>query len=799
MMPSDAKPSASPPPHAAGRSLPAWLEPVLLTLLTWLTLITFPILHPLSLDPSWRMALDYFAQTDFQFGTDIVFTYGPLGYLSATQATDRNFTAHLLWQIGLNLPLAAMLVNAGRELGGLRKFFYYAFLLCLAAGFADVFQIIAILLSNLLLLQERVNKRPWLSAGIVAITGLLALVKFTNLMYALFAVACVVTAFGYQRQWRRAGLIAAAFVTTYCAGWLACGQSLTNIPIYFLNSLEVAAGYVATMGLQEPRIMFWYGVTSGLLLVVYLTLTLWRPENPSLALAAWAIAGAGGFLNWKHGYVRADGHMLAHFFYALFFVSLHGSLLSIARPFRLLQAGIAAGILAIAVLAISWMSPSTLLYGPGIFNERIVTNLRNLRDLAATRQKMIDEYHRMKSDLRMPSLQILGQDGRRVDVLGHEVGFAVVNDVNYHPRPTLQGYGAQNPHLADLNYQAYADPIRAPALVLSREETVDDRLPTLDDARVRRHLYHHYHYVMNENGFLVWMPNASVDASLDERVLIEEHTVGFGEMVETPHRGDELIYCEVDIPSTLLGKLRSFLYKPPPVYAKTDDGGSDQRRFLLPPDMARAGFLTYPYFSNQDNIVRYWHGELAPRLMRFSVETDEDAKKYFSDEIHVRFYAYPPIPRTGEPPPKPEALTFRPVGRIPKSVETDIGVAAAPGPAGAPERLLVHAPSALVFALDGNVRRVAGVFGLFEGAYTGNGDTDGVDFSIAWRPDAASAPTVLWQRGLAPKTEPGDRGAQPFAVTVPEGAGELILRTQPGNRGNLAYDWAYWTEVTFEP
>jgi hypothetical protein len=33
------------------------------------------------LDPSWASVLSYFAKSRFQFGTDVIFTFGPLGYL----------------------------------------------------------------------------------------------------------------------------------------------------------------------------------------------------------------------------------------------------------------------------------------------------------------------------------------------------------------------------------------------------------------------------------------------------------------------------------------------------------------------------------------------------------------------------------------------------------------------------------------------------------------------------------------------------------------------------------------------
>jgi hypothetical protein len=85
----------------------------LLTMLLTLLLIRMPTPPVLGLDGSWSMALLYFHQHGFQFGRDIIFTYGPLGFLVAPTYFGQVPLFRLIWEVGANLALAAALVNIG--------------------------------------------------------------------------------------------------------------------------------------------------------------------------------------------------------------------------------------------------------------------------------------------------------------------------------------------------------------------------------------------------------------------------------------------------------------------------------------------------------------------------------------------------------------------------------------------------------------------------------------------------------------------------------------------------------------
>ena len=57
---------------------------------------------------------------------------------------------------------------------------------------------------------------------------------------------------------------------------------------------------------------------------------------------------------------------------------------------------------------------------------------------------------------------------------------------------------------------------------------------------------------------------------------------------------------------------------------------------------------------------------------------------------------------------------------------------------------------------------------------------------------------TLFDRLLRPATEAKDRGMQSFDVPLPSGGGRVILEITPGPKGDISFDWTYWSRVKFE-
>lgn len=116
--------------------------------------------------------------------------------------------------------------------------------------------------------------------------------------------------------------------------------------------------------------------------------------------------------------------------------------------------------------------------------------------------------------------------------------------------------------------------------------------------------------------------------------------------------------------------------------------------------------------------------------------------------------------------------------------------------AGHHRAVFAHAPSEIALAPPEGSKRITGLYGLFDNCYQDGGQCDGVEFVVD-HVDAAGLRKTLFHRLLLPATEASDRGPQSLDLDVTGKDGEIVLMTRPGPAYDLAWDWSYWSEITF--
>ena len=787
-------PSSPAPPSTLSRLggvSVAWLGQAALWAILWLGLISFPQPPAAGLDPSWRMTLGYAMLHQLQFGVDLVFTYGPLGYLLPATNSGGLYVDHLVWQVGANAVFATTIWLLGRSLRGWKLAIYYVTFVAFGVSYGDAVHISMILLLALALLREPVAVRRWLVVLAGAMLAVLALVKFTNLMLAVFAVACVAGHHAWRRRWVDFGVVSVGFGGSFLVGWALCGQHLGNLPAYFINSLNASLGYGDGMAVYETAPVFALGLGAALSVAGYYALTLYGRRDFPRALAMALIAAATSFINWKHGYIRADGHVFAHYITCLLVAASFPVLLDDDGPLRGWKRALLGLTAAFSLAGAYIVSPNSITDAPAIWNYHVKTTVNALKLLPVFVRNSKSEYATVAKANTLAGLKAyVGRSS--IDMMGSEQSYLLFSGLNYTPRPVFQSYFPYTGRLLRLNEDFYKSE-RAPTYVAQRLDTIDYRLPANEDSLATRYLYHHYTFVTNEAGFLLWHRNPP-DPALDPVTPLSSTRVAFAQAVAVPTHGDDPIWGEVEVRPSLLGRLRAFLYKAPILTIKVADSANNQNTYRLIRDMARTGFLLYPHFTNNYHVERFEGGDAPTRVTQFSVELPEDDRKYFQSEIEVRFSTLQPFPHTAAAP--SQELTqarFRMFDRAPMSVNALY--AATPLLEDGHEVLSAHPPSAIEFNVDFPATRVIGRFGLAAASYTPPNATDGVEFTLDWS-GADGRSTRLFTRLIQPATVPADRGFQGFDVALPQNGGRLILRTNPGPNNDLSFDWAFWGHAT---
>jgi hypothetical protein len=412
-----------------------------------IALLAWPVtLRPANatLDESWQIALHLAAARQLQHGVDIVFTYGPLGFLGfPIPYVGVTSTLALIAAVVVYLALITTLfIEARRVLpswGAALVTLLVARALVLLPPF-EAFQAL-ILVWSIELLGDMARPRAAvlpIAAGVVA--GL-AIFGKVNIGAAVAATA-LVTTLAVAPHWRRStvvfGLTAALAIIT---GWVVLGQEVAHLPAFARGVVEIVSGYNGAMGADVMPKRAWVYIAlvgSGL----FVASAVWRhgrrwPRRRAAGLAVVAIVV--GFALWKTALVRE--HTI--FVLATLTIAIFPLASTLGRPVFLM------GILAVgmALAGSSAIEPRMYLDVPtsvrSLALEAADALVPGRSDLAVTQTR---ERLRSRYGLETPTLEALRGRTVHVDPDLTSVVFAYP-EVGWAPLPSFQAYSTYTPIL----------------------------------------------------------------------------------------------------------------------------------------------------------------------------------------------------------------------------------------------------------------------------------------------------------------------------------------------------------------
>jgi len=402
------------------------------------------------IDPSWVTALNIASGQRLDFGRDVVFMYGPLGFL--------------------DIPLAIHLAQ-------------------LAAGFAFYTVAIAVLWFALDIALSQGFPRPWASVAAMALAVLLA--SYSNAALELLIAAPVFAVLALRSNWGRgwvpaclavsaAGLIqvkftdgvfvglfavlaagcsgtapvrrfaevSVAFGAALLLGWTLAGQSLADLWPWFTASLQISLGYSDALTSEMPLHTLPY-ILAALLAVVVIALAVrwtralaFRPRAGVLAIMLAAL-----YIGFKEGFIRHEPYHQAAYFSAC--VPLLAVLVTAARHRS--TAGVWLLIaLVFGANSLAWLNPFT---APG----RWSTEAQLLLDAHYRNGLLNAEATRLRSGYAIPPdmLAAVGEHPVAVDPWESSVAWAY--SLHYHPVPMFQTFSAYTKSLDERNAKALRD------------------------------------------------------------------------------------------------------------------------------------------------------------------------------------------------------------------------------------------------------------------------------------------------------------------------------------------------------
>src|ERR1043166_138783 len=545
------------------------------------------------LDPSWTQVISWAYLTGKQFGHDVVYTFGPLGFLITKLYAPSTYLLVLAFTLlfGVTLGFATAAVLSRRP--GLERFVLLgAIIWGLLVQSETVF-----FLAGLLLLVLGTDGSPRshlvLSLLLSALMALMGLAKHTILVLGL---AAVVFTDGYgllcMRRWP---VCSAVFMATGLAGWTAAGQSLAGLPDYCQTGFELVRGYDRAMqfGTSPSTLPLIYLVAVSATLLP-IAVSAWTSIDRQIGLLV-LFCAFELFLAFKHGFVRADGHRS---------IAFGGSVLIVSVMFAAALRGFsmrAARILLAAPVAL------VMIWATEAYGRPHIDLSEKARGLAIVlggnagdplRARFEHSRDSLRSELPLPGIS------GTVDVYGWQQAVAFAHGLDYRPRPLFQGFTAYTTPLINLNL-AHLKSRRAAGTLLFDVGSIDDRYPSLDDGALWPEILSRYRHVGTTPHFLVLQRRArplAVSTTTLQRTQAE-----FGTDItladDTP-----VIWAKLDFEETAAGKLISTAFRPPIITIRVQLVTGQEAEYRLVPAMASAGFLLSPLIETREQFSALLNG-----------------------------------------------------------------------------------------------------------------------------------------------------------------------------------------------
>jgi hypothetical protein len=436
----------------AGRRPPTWLLGAIVALLGWRVAMTPPTV---GLDSSWNGGLAMAVDDGLQWGSDIVFTYGPLGFMNGQGVWYADLGAiAFVYGTSLYLGFCVALVWALRRSIGALPAVLVAFFVVTVLPLVEESIVVAALVAMGALARER---SEWvvnaLVVGGATFAAVEVLIKFSAgpVIAAFFLIALI----GLRARWWQVGGYLALLAAEILVLWLAMGQSLAEVPNFLRNTYEIVAGFSAAM-ITTTDVPAWQvtaataaaiGVALGL--VVGSTRGGYRDDRARWA--AVALMALAAFTVFKEGVVRTDaGHL------SLFFST--ACVLWISIPWgrarwRWLVAGAA------TIAAIGWpVRPEGQTNNTDVLAnvENAVDQARNLLS-SSRRDELIDAGRASMFSIYKLEPEILAAlRGHTVAIEPWEIGAAWAYRLDWEPLPVFQNYSAYTSRLDEINSEALA-------------------------------------------------------------------------------------------------------------------------------------------------------------------------------------------------------------------------------------------------------------------------------------------------------------------------------------------------------
>ena len=570
---------------------------LLVTTVTILVPFSPGMLPTNGLDPSWVMGLQQAIVQGLTFGREIIFTYGPYAPVytgSYHPSTDVFFSFVCLY---LAISYWACLIFVLRNAPWYWVLAFFIVLTMLIHARETLFLLFP-LLTGLLILKIQFakdeksikNKLALFSLALAfSAFGLLVLVKGTLLVPCVTVIFLYTIFFSSKDHISLTMLYLLLPIASLLFFWIIADLPIAALSNYFIGLAYIISGYTEAMALNGSTFEILMYLTASILILLIISFQMQLIGKEKLFLLC--IYCLFLFLSFKVSFVRHDVHAL-----------------------------IAATSLLVAALLLPFAFKSWALFPAIIFvlltsiyiksnyiNNPVYHDIKQISAPYASAwygiQNRLENKKWPKSafDAGMNALRVQASFpllSGTTDIYSYGQGGLIASGNIWSPRPIFQSYSVYTPELANRNRRHLLGD-RAPDHIIFKIEPIDERLPALEDGASWPVLLTHYQLVQRKTGFLLLQKRIDMP-NFEEPSILAVYKYDFGKLVNLPEFSENLIYAQIEIQPTILGRIASLLFKTSQLQITLNLKNGITKRYRFIANMAKSGFLISPLIDTTD-------------------------------------------------------------------------------------------------------------------------------------------------------------------------------------------------------
>ncbi|MDD4649214.1 MAG: hypothetical protein PHO79_04250 [Desulfoplanes sp.] len=548
------------------------------------------------LDPSWVLGMVHATAEHLIIGHDIIFTFGPFSSIytkvfhpdtDIMTLTCSTYLAFMYW-------IATLCILRGKSpwwwwvLGGS--------LVCIPLSKDSILLLYPVIIALILISynfhptrNKLVNTffTPFLIIILFFPLGLLILIKVTLLPVCLFALLVVCFKFLKENYWAWIIASVASVLISLICFWTISGQPAFALLEYFGGLLPIISGYTEAMSSSGPilEIISYLMAAMSILLAILLL-----GKNNQNKFYICFIFFIYLFIGFKQGFVRHDGHAMA----AGSSIFLSMILLGMFIDSKHYMFVILLSVLSWGIIDSHYVGTST----KNIFLSHKYQNALNELQIRIKNYDIFNEKYTnaMISLRKKGNLPLLKGTS---DIYSYQQSYLIASGNRWSPRPIFQSYSAYTKTLEQKNLDHLLSK-NSPDNIFFNVQTIDGRLPSLDDGRSWPALLSEYTPITFDRSFLRLKKILP-----DQKFALEKissATVKMGDNVSVPYNRNP-IFAEIKIKPTILGKFLSLLFKPSQLEIELNLNNGALKKYRIISGMAEAGFIISPFIASTRDFV----------------------------------------------------------------------------------------------------------------------------------------------------------------------------------------------------